>query len=56
VSAWSVLPIPSTANAAVTVDTTTAKAISIGATLSQVTGAPTITCDHIIVENLTTLA
>jgi len=53
VSAWSALPIPSTANAAVTVDTTTSKTLNIGATLSQVTGAPTITCDHVLVENLT---
>jgi hypothetical protein len=50
------LPIPSTANAAITVDTTTAKTINIAATLSQVTGSPTATCDHIIIENLSTLA
>lgn len=53
VSAVTHLTIPSTANAAVTVDTTTAKAISVGATLSQVTGAPTVTCDHMILERLT---
>lgn len=53
VAAWgAAIPIPNTANAAVTVDTTTAKAISIGATLSQITGAPTITCDHLYLENL----
>jgi hypothetical protein len=55
-SAATHLPIPSTANAAVTVDTTTSKTINIGATLSQVTGSPTVTCDHIIIENLSTLA
>jgi hypothetical protein len=53
VSAVSHLTIPSTANAAVTVDTTVAKAINIGATLSQVTGSPTITCDHMVVEHMT---
>lgn len=47
--------IPSTANATVTVDSTVAKALSIGATLSQVVGAPTITCDEMLVENLTTI-
>lgn len=54
VSATGHVPIPSTANAAVTIDTTAAQALGIKATLSQVTGSPTITCDHMVVENRTT--
>lgn len=46
------VPMPNAANAAVTVDATIAKALSIGATLSQITGAPTVTCDHALVELL----
>lgn len=48
------LPIPNAAAAAVGVDTTIARQISIGATLSQITGSPTITCDRLIIENITT--
>jgi hypothetical protein len=46
--------MPNTANAAVTIDTTTAKVLSVGLTLSQVVGAPTATVDHVIIERLAT--
>lgn len=46
------VPMPNAANAAVTVDATIAKVLSIGATLSQITGAPTAVCDHLMVEQL----
>jgi len=49
-------PIPSVTNAAISVDTTVNKTINIAATLSQVTGPVTITCDHVLIENLSTLA
>jgi len=55
VSAASHLPVPATANAAITVDTTGAQNIIIGATLSQITGSPTVICDHVLVEAMSTL-
>jgi hypothetical protein len=56
VAAVTHLPLPQTANAAVTVDTTTAKSLVIGAQWSAASASNTITCHHLLVENMSTLA
>jgi hypothetical protein len=51
-NAMSIVGLPASAIATAAVDTGTAKSLTLGATLSQVTGAPTITCDHWLIEAL----
>lgn len=50
VSAWAVTPIPVTALANVTIDTTTAKTITVGAGWGSASSSNTITCHHLSVE------
>jgi len=56
VSAVTHVPLPMIANVAVTVDTTTSKALVIGAQWGTASASNTITCHHLLVENLSTLA
>lgn len=56
VSAVSHVPLPQAANAAVSVDTTTSKTLVIGAQWGTSSASNTITCHHLLVENLATLA
>lgn len=50
VSAVGVVPIPVTALATVTIDTTTAKAITVGAQWGTSSASNTLTCHHLSVE------
>jgi hypothetical protein len=50
VSAITFNPIPATALATVTIDTTTAKQITVGATWSAASSSNTLTCHHFGVE------
>lgn len=52
VSAVSHVPLPQTANAAVTIDTTTAKALTVGAQWGTSSASNTITLDHFYAESL----
>lgn len=52
VSAWSWLPVPNTALATVSVDTTAAKAITIGAQWSASSASNTVTCHGFQIESL----
>lgn len=56
VSAVTHYPLPMATNAAVTVDTTTAKSLVVGAQWGTASASNTITCHHLLVENLATLA
>ena len=52
VSAWNSLPFPNTALATVSIDTTAAKALTIGAQWSAANASNTITCHGFLVESL----
>lgn len=50
VAAWATTPMPPTALANVTVDTTAAKALTVGATCSASSASNTITCHYFLIE------
>lgn len=52
-TAWTTRPIPETAIAAVTIDTTTAKSLTVGAQWGTSNAANTLTCKHFDVELVT---
>lgn len=52
VSAWGNTPLPITALATVTIDTTTAKAITVGAQWGTSSASNTLTCHQFLVEAL----
>lgn len=52
VSAWSWLPVPNTALATVNIDTTAAKALTVGAQWSASSASNTVTCHKLDIESL----
>jgi hypothetical protein len=50
VAAGAFLPLPVTALATVTIDTTTAKSLTVGATWGTLSASNTLTCHHFSVE------
>lgn len=50
VAAWAVTPLPVTALATVTIDTTTAKSLTVGAQWGTSSASNTLTCHHFSVE------
>lgn len=52
VSAWATSPVPNTAQATVTIDTTAAKALTVGAQWSAASPSNTITCRGFMIESL----
>lgn len=52
VSAWTNSPMPNAAVAAVTIDTTTAKSLTVGATWGTANASNSLTCHGFIIEQL----
>lgn len=52
VSAWTNIPLPQTALATVTIDTTTAKNVTVGAQWGTSSASNTLRCDAILVESV----
>lgn len=52
VSAWNFIPFPQTALATVTIDTTTAKNVTVGAQWGTSSASNTLRCDAILIESV----
>jgi hypothetical protein len=52
VSAWTSYPLPQTAMAAVTIDTTTSKNVTVGAQWGTSSASNTLTCHGILIESV----
>lgn len=52
VSAWSIYPLPQTALATVSIDTTTAKNVTVGAQWGTSSASNTLTCHSILIESV----
>lgn len=52
VSAWAAVPLPQTALATVSIDTTTAKNVTVGAQWGTSSASNTLRCDAILVESV----